>query len=82
MELVRYPDSRRIAIIKQIRQLTGLGLKEALQLSESLPAVLVEDENVDRLRQVARQFEAGGRGQAGLPVLGGSVMRPVLEQLK
>ncbi len=40
--LTGYPDAKKIAVIKVVRALTGLGLKEAKEAVETLPAKLKE----------------------------------------
>jgi uncharacterized protein (TIGR02996 family) len=41
VRLISYPPDRKIAVIRVIRELTGLGLKESKDLSEQLPASLL-----------------------------------------
>ena len=40
--LTGYPDAKKIAVIKAVRALTGLGLKEAKEAVEGLPAKIKE----------------------------------------
>jgi large subunit ribosomal protein L7/L12 len=40
--LTGYPEAKKIAVIKAVRALTGLGLKEAKAAVESLPAKIKE----------------------------------------
>ncbi len=40
--LTGYPDAKKIAVIKVVREATGLGLKEAKEAVETLPAKLKE----------------------------------------
>ena len=39
----KYDDKKKIAVIKEVRAIFGLGLKEAKALVESAPCVLGED---------------------------------------
>ena len=40
--LTAYPDAKKIAVIKAVRALTSLGLKEAKEVVETLPAKIKE----------------------------------------
>lgn len=50
-----YPQDRKIAVIKEIRALLGLGLKEAKELVERCPAKVKENlsqEDADKIKSV------------------------------
>jgi ribosomal protein L7/L12 len=54
--LTRYPPSEKISVIKAIRELTGLGLREAKDLSESVPCVIRQDLDDEGARTTQRRF--------------------------
>jgi ribosomal protein L7/L12 len=61
----------KIQVIKVIRTYTGLGLKEAKDLTESTPCVLMESDNAERLARfrdelVALEARASTSGKAGV----------------
>jgi large subunit ribosomal protein L7/L12 len=56
------PDDKKIAVLKVVRGLTGLGLKEAKDLVESAPKALREGVNKDVAEDTKKQVEeAGGK---------------------
>jgi uncharacterized protein (TIGR02996 family) len=59
LELVSYPSDRKIPVIMAIRELTQLGLKEAKDMSESLPAVVLEGDEA-RLSGAKASLEGAG----------------------
>jgi large subunit ribosomal protein L7/L12 len=59
--LTKYPSDRKISIIKEIRTLTGIGLREAKNASEMLPYEITKTESEDKAATWARRLrEAGG----------------------
>ena len=50
----------KIAVIKVVRKLTSLGLKEAKDLVESAPKAIKEGVSKDEAEQVRKQFEEAG----------------------
>lgn len=50
----------KIAVIKEVRGLTGLGLKEAKELVESLPKPVKEGVSKDEADEVLKKLEAAG----------------------
>lgn len=58
--LVGYPGHQKISVIKVIRELTGLGLKEAKDLAESVPCVILRVGDEQTVRTLQRQLEAVG----------------------
>ncbi len=52
--------SNKVAVIKAVRGLTGLGLKEAKDLVESAPAPLKEGVGKDEAEDVKKQLEEAG----------------------
>jgi len=54
------PADKKIAILKIVRGLTGLGLKEAKQLVESTPQQIQEGVNKETAEDVKKQIESIG----------------------
>ena len=54
------PADKKIAILKIVRALTGLGLKEAKELVESAPKVVQENVGKDAAEDAKKQIEAVG----------------------
>ena len=52
--------SKKIAVIKVVRQLTGLGLKEAKSMVEGVPAKIKEGASKDEAEGVKTQLEEVG----------------------
>lgn len=50
----------KIAVIKVVRELTSLGLKEAKELVEAAPKSVKEGVNKDEAEQMKTKFEAAG----------------------
>ena len=50
----------KIAVIKAVRQITGLGLKEAKELVESAPCAVKEGVEADEAEAVKKQLEEAG----------------------
>jgi large subunit ribosomal protein L7/L12 len=59
------PSDKKIAILKVVRTITGLGLKEAKELVESVPKTIKENIAKDSAEDVKKQLEAAG-GKASL----------------
>ena len=51
---------KKVGVIKTVRALTGLGLKEAKDLVESVPAPIKEGVNKDEAEDVKKQLEEAG----------------------
>ena len=51
---------KKIQVIKEVRSLTGLGLKEAKDLVEGVPAALKEGVSEDEAKEVKEKIEAAG----------------------
>jgi large subunit ribosomal protein L7/L12 len=58
--LEEYPADKKIAILKQVRELTGLGLKEAKDLVESTPKAVKEGIAKDAAEEAKKALEAAG----------------------
>jgi len=52
--------SSKIAVIKEVRTLTGLGLKEAKDLVEAAPKAVKEGIAKDEAEKIQKQLEAAG----------------------
>jgi large subunit ribosomal protein L7/L12 len=59
------PADKKIAVLKVVRSLTGLGLKEAKELVESAPKQVQEDMAKDKAEEAKKQIEDAG-GKASL----------------
>ena len=56
------PADKKIAVLKVVRSLTGLGLKEAKELVESAPKVVQEGMAKDAAEEAQKQItDAGGK---------------------
>ncbi len=50
----------KVAVIKAVRTITGLGLKEAKDMVESAPVTIKEDVNKDESEDIKKQLEEAG----------------------
>ena len=50
----------KIAVIKEVRAITGLGLKEAKELVEGAPKPVKEGVSKDKAEEIAKKLEAAG----------------------
>ncbi|MGA8163540.1 MAG: 50S ribosomal protein L7/L12 [Waddliaceae bacterium] len=55
--LEEFPAAKKIAVIKVVRQVSGLGLKEAKELVESAPKVLKESSPKAEAEDIKKQLE-------------------------
>ena len=60
VSLDEVPADKKIAVLKVVRGLTGLGLKEAKELVESTPKVIQEAVAKDVAEDAKKQLEAAG----------------------
>ena len=51
---------KKIAVIKVVRSITGLGLKEAKAMTEGVPSTIKEGVNKDEATDVQKQLEEAG----------------------
>jgi large subunit ribosomal protein L7/L12 len=58
--LKAFDDSKKIAVIKEVRAVTGLGLKEAKDLVEGAPKTLKENASKDEAAKIKEQVTAAG----------------------
>ncbi|MBN1403712.1 MAG: 50S ribosomal protein L7/L12 [Opitutales bacterium] len=52
--------SNKIAVFKEVRAITGLGLKEAKDLVEAAPKALKEGANKEEAEEIKKKLEAAG----------------------
>lgn len=58
--LAEAPADKKIAVIKVVRDVTGLGLKEAKELVESAPKVLKESASKTEADEIVKKFADAG----------------------
>lgn len=58
--LVSVPADKKISAIKVVRELTGLGLKEAKDLVDGAPKTLKEGVSKDEAAKIKKSLEDGG----------------------
>jgi large subunit ribosomal protein L7/L12 len=51
---------KKINVIKAVREVTSLGLKEAKELVEAAPCAIKEGVNKDEAEEIKKKFEAAG----------------------
>ena len=51
---------KKINVIKEVRAITGLGLKEAKDLVEGVPKAVKEDANKDEAEEIKKKLEDAG----------------------
>ena len=60
VELSEVPADKKINIIKVVREITGLGLKEAKDLVEAAPKAVKEDVSKDEANTIKKKLEEAG----------------------
>jgi large subunit ribosomal protein L7/L12 len=58
--LVSFPADKKINIIKAVREVTSLGLKEAKDLVEAVPKAIKEGVNKDEAETIRKKFDEVG----------------------
>ena len=58
--ILKEVGEKRIDVIKEIRQITGLGLKESKELVEKVPSTVKEGVNKDDAAKIKQKLEAVG----------------------
>jgi large subunit ribosomal protein L7/L12 len=58
--LKAYDDTKKISVIKEVRAVTGLGLKEAKDLVEGAPKALKENISKEEAAKIKEQVTAAG----------------------
>jgi large subunit ribosomal protein L7/L12 len=60
VSLKEYPADKKVGVIKVVRELTGLGLKEAKDLVEGVPSVVKEGVNKADSESMKKKLEEAG----------------------
>ena len=60
IELTSVPADKKINVIKEVRTITGLGLKEAKDLVEGAPKMVKEGSEKEEANKIKAQLEAAG----------------------
>lgn len=58
--ILGFDAKAKIKVIKEIRSIAGLGLKEAKELVEAAPKVFAKDLKSDKAEEIKAQLEAVG----------------------
>ncbi len=58
--LEEFPADKKIAVLKVVRELTGLGLKEAKDLVEAAPKAVKQATNKDDAENTKKKLEESG----------------------
>ncbi len=58
--LASFPADKKIAVLKEVRTITGLGLKEAKDLVEAAPKAIKEGLKKAEAEELKKQLEAAG----------------------
>ena len=58
--LEEFPSDKKIAVLKVVRAITGLGLKEAKEIVESAPKAIKEAVSKDDAEDAKKQLEEAG----------------------
>jgi large subunit ribosomal protein L7/L12 len=58
--VLKAPGEKKIAVIKVVRQITGLGLKEAKDLVDGAPKKVKEGANKDDAEKMKKELEEAG----------------------
>ena len=60
--LASVPADKKIAVLKEVRNITGLGLKEAKDLVEAAPKAVKENIKKAEAEEIKKTLEAAGAG--------------------
>jgi len=60
VSLDAYPADKKISVIKVVRSITGLGLKEAKDLVEGVPSKVKEGVSKEDAAKYKKELEEGG----------------------
>ena len=58
--ILESPGDKKIQVIKEVRAITGLGLKEAKELVDGAPKTIKESVGKDEAEEIKKKFEAEG----------------------
>nr|BCQ06524.1 ribosomal protein L12 [Nitzschia putrida] len=62
VSLEEVPKDKKISVLKVIRSITGLGLKEVKEIVDSVPKIIKENVNKETADSIKKQIEdAGGK---------------------
>jgi large subunit ribosomal protein L7/L12 len=60
--LVEVPSDKKISVLKAVRHITGLGLKESKEVVDNIPRTIRESATKDESESIKKEIEiAGGR---------------------
>ena len=60
IEIVGFDSSKKIAVIKEVRSITGLGLKEAKDMVEGAPSIVKEAAAKTDAEEIKKKLEEAG----------------------
>lgn len=60
LKLIGFDEKTKIKVIKEIRAITGLGLKEAKEMVEGVPKVVKKDIKMEEAQEIKAKLEAVG----------------------
>jgi large subunit ribosomal protein L7/L12 len=58
--IMKSAGQKKIQVIKEIKEITGLGLKEAKELADKIPATIKENATPDEAASIKEKLEAAG----------------------
>jgi large subunit ribosomal protein L7/L12 len=58
--VMKSAGQKKIQVIKEIKEITGLGLKEAKELADKIPAIIKENVSPDEAASIKEKLEAAG----------------------
>lgn len=58
--LTEVPSDKKIAILKIVRNVTGLGLKESKDIVDNVPKILKEGSTKEEVENIRKELEAAG----------------------
>ena len=62
VNLIEVPADKKIAILKVVRTITGLGLKESKNIVDNIPQILKENATKEEAEKILKEIEiAGGK---------------------
>jgi len=58
--IMKSAGQKKIQVIKEIKEITGLGLKEAKDLADKIPAIIKENVSPEEASSIKEKLEAAG----------------------